>query len=169
MAITFPVFFGANQIMGHLGRFYFPALPFVVAAAALGFDRWLAAGGPRAWSRRSLGARALAGTLLLLGGPRALEAAGRRYEARAETQTLAPLGGYAVPAARPLPELDSWRSSEEIALIARAAPPGTRFAMSEHGLVGARAPGALIIDILGLHDLRFARGGFSTAELWRRG
>jgi hypothetical protein len=171
VAIAFPLFFRANQIMGHLGRFYFPALPFVVTAGALSFDRWLAGGG--AWSARRFAARAAAAALLLLAGPRALEAAGRRYEARADAQALAPVDGAAVgfataAPARPLPELDSWRSSEEIALFARATPPGTRFAMSEHGLVGARARDVVIIDVLGLHDPRFARDGFSTAELWRR-
>ena len=48
------------------------------------------------------------------------------------------------------------------------SPPGTTFAMSEHGLVGAYAPRAVIIDLLGLHDPIFARHGFSAAELWRR-
>jgi hypothetical protein len=40
--------------------------------------------------------------------------------------------------------------------------------MSEHGLVGAAAPDAVIIDVLGLHDREFARGGFRVDELWRR-
>ncbi len=45
---------------------------------------------------------------------------------------------------------------------------GARFAMSEHGLVGALAPDAVIIDVLGLHDRDFALHGFRVAELWRR-
>ena len=40
--------------------------------------------------------------------------------------------------------------------------------MSEHGLVGAMAPDAVIIDVLGLHDRDFALHGFRAAELWRR-
>jgi hypothetical protein len=40
--------------------------------------------------------------------------------------------------------------------------------MTEHGLVAARAPAAVIIDVLGLHDRWFARHGFSAAELFRR-
>jgi hypothetical protein len=40
--------------------------------------------------------------------------------------------------------------------------------MSEHGLVGARAPDAIIVDVLGLHDRAFALKGFTAAELWRR-
>jgi len=162
-------FFGINQIMGHLGRFSFPALPFIVVAGALAFDRWWAAAPPplppraRAWVARAAGA-----AVLLVGGGRALTAAGARYEARAATQPLAPLDGYTVTATVPLPDLDSWRSSQEMAAFARAAPPGTRFAMSEHGLVGASAPDATIIDVLGLHDPIFARAAFRAAELWRR-
>jgi hypothetical protein len=40
--------------------------------------------------------------------------------------------------------------------------------MSEHGLPGALAPQATLIDVLGLHDPYFARHGFSAAELFRR-
>ena len=40
VAVTFAAFFDVNQIMGHLGRFYFPSLPFVVVAAALSVDRF---------------------------------------------------------------------------------------------------------------------------------
>jgi hypothetical protein len=177
VAATFPIFFFAmNQIMGHLGRFYFPALPFLVVAAALSFDRWLidrgsAVCGELAAARlaapRAVARLAVAALLLPLGGW-ALSAAGARYQSRAAVQWLAPLGGYSVSAAQPLPELDSWRSSEEIARLAAAAPPGARLAMSEHGLVGARAPDAVIIDVLGLHDRRFAQRGFSAGELWSR-
>jgi hypothetical protein len=81
---------------------------------------------------------------------------------------LASLDGYRIPAAAPLPDLDSWQASHEIARLAAESPPGTTFAMSEHGLVGAYAPRAVIIDVLGLHDPIFARNGFSAAELWRR-
>jgi hypothetical protein len=116
----------------------------------------------------ALAARATGAVLLLAGGGWALTVAGARYEARAATQPLASLGGFTVAAAAPLPDLDSWRSSQEMAAFARAAPAGTRFAMSEHGLVGASAPDAVIIDVLGLHDPVFARAPFTSAELWRR-
>jgi hypothetical protein len=131
--LTFPFFFWMNQIMGHLGRFFFPFLPFFVVAAALVFDEALLRKSLRPW-------RLVAAAVVILGGGPALEAAGRRYEARARTQALANLDGYTIPAREALPELDSWQASVEIARLAAAAPPGTIFAMSEHGLVGARAP-----------------------------
>jgi hypothetical protein len=160
-ALTIAGLFSLNQIMGHLGRFYFPFLPYFVVAAALVADGALATRTFRPWRV------ALAAAVLLAGGP-ALEWAGRRYQARAATQRLARLDGYATRAAQPLPELDSWQASVEVARLAAAAPPGTVFAMSEHGLVGARAPDAIIVDVLGLHDRTFALHGFTAAELWRR-
>jgi hypothetical protein len=117
---------------------------------------------------RSLLIRLACALLALWGGAHTLEAAGRAYEGRAQTQVLASLDGYRISAAAPLPDLDTWQASHEIARLAAESPPGTTFAMSEHGLVGAYAPRAVIIDVLGLHDPVFARNGFSAAELWRR-
>ena len=165
-AATSAVLFDVNQIMGHLGRFYFPSLPFIVVAAALSFDRFLAS--PMQVTAPAIVARLCAALVLLLGGGWALGAAGTHYQARAATQALAPLGGYTIAAGEPLPDLDSWTSSQEMARFARAAPAGTRFAMSEHGLPGAAAPDAVIVDVLGLHEPDFARHGFRAAELWRR-
>jgi hypothetical protein len=70
------------------------------------------------------------------------------------------------PPPRPFPS--SRQASQEVALLAAASPPGTTIALSEHGLVGADAPRAVLIDVLGLHDPIFARHGFTAAELWRR-
>jgi hypothetical protein len=165
--------FSVNQIMGHLGRFYFPSLPLFVVAGALLADRWVQ-GLPELWTEsaprlaRSLLVRLACALLALMGGAWALDAAGRAYEGRAQTQVLAALDGYRIPAAAPLPDLDSWQASHEIARLAAESPPGTTFAMSEHGLVGSYAPRAVIVDVLGLHDRIFARNGFSVAELWRR-
>jgi hypothetical protein len=173
--VTFAALFSVNQIMGHLGRLFFPSLPLLVVAGALVTDRW-AQGLPdelRATESaprfaRSLLVRLACASLALVGGAWALDATGRAYEGRAQTQVLASLDGYRIPAAAPLPDLDSWQASHEIARLAAESPPGTTFAMSEHGLVGAYAPRAVIIDVLGLHDPIFARNGFSAAELWRR-
>ena len=166
VAATFAAFFDVNQIMGHLGRFYFPSLPFIVVAAALSVDRFFLP--PLEVTAPALVARLGGAAIFLLGGAWALDAAGARYQARAASQSLASIGGYHVVGRHPLPELDSWTSSEEIGRFARSAPMGTRIAMSEHGLVGAMAPDAVIIDVLGLHDRDFALHGFRVAELWRR-
>ena len=157
-----------NQIMGHLGRFYFPFLPFFVAAGALELTSWLAR--VRAGlviHPRTVLLRAGLAVAAVLVADFGLGAAAERYQARARFQTLAATGGYHVLAS-PLPELDSWQSAQAIAAIAAAAPDGTSFAMSEHGLPGALAPRVAIIDVLGLHDRFFAQHGFSAPELFRR-
>jgi hypothetical protein len=163
------VLFRFNQVMGHLGRFYYPFLPFFVAAGALEFDAWWerARQGQVVPRRRLLGRVGLAGLAVLVGST-GLEVAAGRYEARAAGQSLEPPRGFRVEAALPLPEMDSWQAAHALAALAAAAPRGARFAMSEHGLPGAVAPGLAIVDVLGLHDPYFARHGFSAAELFRR-
>lgn len=161
--------FRMNQIMGHLGRFDYPFLPFFVAAGVVTFDRWLLrirTGTVVNFQRSCLRVAASLAVVLLTN--LALSAGARGYDARAKDEPLAQLGGYHVVAQTDLPEMDSWRSARAIAAIAASSPTGTRFAMSEHGLPGALAPNANIIDVLGLHDLGFARHGFSAAELFRR-
>ena len=166
---TFLVFFRFNQIMGHLGRFYYPFLPFFVAAGALEFDAWLGRirEGQTVRPRAMLGRAGLA-VVAMLFGSLSLSVAAGVYGARAYAQKLAPETGFHVPGCDSLPEIDSWQSAHAIAAIAVAAPSGTRFAMSEHGLPGALAPQVTIIDVLGLHDPHFARHGFSAAEFFRR-
>lgn len=166
--VTMVVLGRFNQIMGHLGRFYFPFLPFFVTAGVLELDAWLV--------RLRTGQAAHAGMLwraglavtLTLVGSLSLSAAADRYSSRAQGQKLVALDGFHTPEQTPLPELDSWRSARAIAEMARNAPPHTSFAMSEHGLPGALAPQTTIIDVLGLHDPYFAKHGFSASELFRR-
>ena len=163
------ILFGFNQIMGHLGRFYYPFLPFFVAAGVLEFDAWLGrihAG--HAVRLKAMLARAGVAVVAVLAGNFSLSRAASAYEVRASDQWLAPLGGFHVSACAPLPEFDSWQAARHISAIAAAAPPGTRFAMSEHGFPGVAAPHITIIDLLGLHDPYFARHGFSAADLFRR-
>jgi hypothetical protein len=179
VVLTFAGLFYVNQIMGHLGRFYFPALPWLAFAVAGIMSEYslINAGGARRWV-----GRAAVAVVVMLAGARAVDAAGRWYERRGErdvaaagaavARVTARAGGTApdgivMPAAE-LPELDSWRASVEMARLAADAPRGTVFAMSEHGLVGARAPDAIIVDLVGLHDRAFALGGFSARELMRR-
>ena len=158
-----------NQIMGHLGRFYFPFLPYFVAAGALEFDAWLGrAGTDRAAQSAAMLWRAVVAIALTLAGSLSLSVAADRYSSRAQSQKLVSIDGFHTSAQTPLSDLDSWQSAHALAEIAKAAPAHTSFAMSEHGLPGALAPQSTIIDVLGLHDPYFARHGFSASELFRR-
>jgi PhnB protein len=163
--LTMVALFSVNHIMGHRGRFFVPSLPLFIVAGVLVTDEWIgsrrAVGielppggrpGPHPRVARAMLLRLACALFALVGGGRALESAGRRYERRAETQQLAPVDDDHISAAAPLPELDSWQASQEVALLAAASPPGTTIALSEHGLVGADAPRAVLIDVLGLHD-----------------
>jgi hypothetical protein len=160
------VLFRFNQIMGHLGRFYYPFLPCFVAAGGLAFDGWLAR--RRSAPGKALLVRAGLASLVLLAGHLGLSYGAERYDAQASGPPSPTFGGFRIPARQPLPDLDSWQAAQAIAAIAKSAPAGTRFAMSEHGLPGALAPQAVVIDVLGLHDPTFARRGFSAAELFQR-
>jgi hypothetical protein len=158
-----------NQIMGHLGRFYYPFLPFFVASGALEFDAWLGrmrAGLFGGWAPMFRRAAVAVGATAV--GSLSLSMAADHYSHRAQAQHLMPIDGFHTPAQTPLPELDSWQAAHAIADMAAASPARTSFAMSEHGLPGALAPQVAIIDVLGLHDPYFARHGFSAAELFRR-
>ena len=158
-----------NQIMGHLGRFYYPFLPFFVVAGALEFDAWLGrmrvgrAGVPATLAWRA--GIAIGATLV---SSLSLSLAADLYGSRAQSQKLASIDGFHTATQTSLPELDSWQAAHAIADMAMAAPAGTSFAMSEHGLPGAMAPQITIIDLLGLHDTYFARHGFSATEFFRR-
>ena len=169
------VLFRFNHIMGHLGRFYYPFLPFFVAAGIVAFDGFMAgharASSVVAWfafaSRKTL-TRAAAAVIVVAGGNVVLSLAADAFEARGQEHPLEPAVRYALPAVEPLPEIDSWQAARAVAAIAVAAPAGASFAMSEHGLPGALAPEVRIVDVLGLHDPYFAHHGFSAAELFRR-
>jgi hypothetical protein len=168
--LTISAVMTVNQIMGHLGRFYFPLLPlFVVAGARAVADGLDAVTDERDTARvaRRLVLRLALAMLVLGGGSLGLHAAGTAWAARAP-RSVAAVSDRPIAAATPLPELDSWQASQEMAELAAIAPAGSRMAMSEHGLVGARARATVIIDVLGLHDREFARRGFSAEQLWHR-
>lgn len=156
-----------RHIMGHLGRLFMPGLPFLVMAAACALDGFVLRVQEQRlppWSALAL--RAGASVALVAITTAALQPVGAAWAG-----AQAPAAEVPVPATRSgrvLPELDSWEASQRMARLAAVLPPGTRAAMSEHGLVAARAPQLVIIDVLGLHDRGFARAGFSVAELWRR-
>ena len=167
--VTCLFFFRFNQIMGHLGRFYYPFLPFFVAAGALEFDAWLVRlrAGREVRPAAMLWRAGVALAVTLVGGL-SLSVAAEAYSDHSQAQRFGVVDGFHTTAPTPLPEMDSWQAARAVAEISRAAPVGASFAMSEHGLPGALAPQTTIIDVLGLHDPYFARHGFSAAELFRR-
>ena len=175
VGLTFAYYFSVNQIMGAAARFDFPSLPFFVVAAALVLDSRLQAAGREGLMRpRELLLRLTVLLLVVSAGRQGLAHATAWYQGRLprseqlEEQRRAASLAYPTPAAKPLPAVDRWEAIEQMARIAEAAPKGTVMAMSEYGLVGARAPDVELIDLVGLHDRQFALHGFSASELFRR-
>jgi len=168
--LTFGYYFTVNQIMGVAGRFYMPSLPFLVVAAALMLDERL----------RTVGSKGLLGPkelllrltvllLILAVGRQGLAHASAWYQkGLAEKAAAVVARTYNTPANKPLPPVDRWEALGAMARIAHGAPPGTKIALSEHGLIGATAPQVVLIDLVGLHDRQFAMHGFSADELFDR-
>lgn len=168
VALTFAYFFSVTQVMGFWARYYFPALPFFVMGSFLCLDerfRDLDRPLPSFFSWR--GALAALSLLFFL-----LPFPEKTFIRLYETRFIPALTIYKSAIARDLdgdfPKL-GWRTSiNAISEISSQLPAGTRIAMSEYGLAGARAPQVYIIDLIGLHDPFFAHNGFSTRELFRR-
>jgi hypothetical protein len=168
VAATFLALGQMNQIMGHLGRFYYPFLPFLAVAAVEAAGTALPGAMRAPPPPRRVAVRVVGALAALLLGAISLRALAASYDARARAERLADLDDLPLAAVRPLPELDSFAAARAMGELLRASPPGTSCAMSEHGLPGARAPEAVIIDVLGLHDPAFALAPFSAPALLLR-
>ena len=152
-AMVFAYLATVRQIMGYQARFYFPSLPFIVVAAYAALDagvsRIRSAGftfPPRAAAIRAV---TLMAAVLVLGPFGARASAWYEEYARAKP-SLYQSGLYA-PEGRV--ERIGWqRSNTAILHLVLRCPREVVWAMTEHGQVGAHAPGVRIIDLAGLHD-----------------
>ena len=170
VALTFAYYFSVNQIMGYHARFYFPALPFFVVAAAMLIDDWSRSHEDNEFLGQTQFLLRLTVTLLvILGGRQATYTMAAVYErAFLQPPVVEEYRGYEIDAPAPLPEVDGKATMKGLLHLVREAPQGTILALSEHGEVGAAAPQLTLIDLVGLHDREFALHGFSAKELFRR-
>lgn len=159
VALTWAALASFNQVMGHLGRFYAPALPLVLLSGAVVASRRL-----DAWRRPGPG-RLAAGCAALAAAGLALLFAADRYDARRSPDPPDP---RAPLVASPLPEVDDWRAMTALANALAGAPPGTTLALTEHGVIGARAPHVALLDLSGLHDRAVARQGIDADAVLAR-
>jgi hypothetical protein len=114
---TIAALFSVNQIMGHLGRFYFPSVPLFVVAGALVTDRWIQ--GLPDQLRSTEGAPRLARALLI----------------RLACAWVAPrLSKLRVVPTRPAPKPRPWPH-----LVAIAFPPSPLFLTSTLGKLRMRS------------------------------
>ena len=172
--LTFLYYFSVVQIMGFGARFYFPALPFFVVSSFFVLDHyWQDHGGISTYWKGKLG---LVRLLLIIAisymsfngtfQENAAEAYSKSY--LSSQQRYAPSVQYEIATQSSLPALGWWRTIQEVSEIVTDLPEGTKVALSEHGLIGARAPQVYIIDPQGLHDSVFALHGFSADEFLTR-
>ncbi len=155
-----------RQVMGFDGRYYIPLLPFVIAPALLILDARIVSSDPE---QLKLGTwRAITVMALFVIAPpvsTGLELGYRRFF------PLSPISVPALPHAAfaKLPELEWF---DVIAVFSdKAVAPlvgRTTVAASEVGFLGAAAPDAQIIDLVGLNDIKIGRFGFSMDDLLAR-
>jgi hypothetical protein len=154
-----------RQVMGFVGRYYIPLLPFIVLPALLSADTALARG---TISLRRIGV-ALAITVACYAVARPFESGlERSYTARVVPQPVT-VPSLPVAPRTALPRYGKWYPTVPVLgrLIA-ALPPGAVVAASEVGYIAAAAPHATIIDLVGLNDTSIGLHGFSMDRLLAR-
>ncbi len=174
-AILTPVAFttGYYMILGSTGRteprLCAPSIAFLAFSAAITLDRRLYETKARHIEIKGVVVRCVwlvICTGLWLNRERLIEIYDTLYRGRQCRLDTERVG--VVKAQRPLPVMDWWDGIEAVAYVANHAPPGTKIALSEHGLIGAVAPEVILIDTTGLHDPFFAHYGFSVDALFAR-
>jgi hypothetical protein len=154
-----------RQVMGFVGRYYIPLLPFIVLPALLSADAAIAHG--RVSLRRVGVALAVTAALYVVVRPFELGLE-RNYTARVVPQPVA-VPSLPVTPRTPMPHYAKWYPTVPVLgrLIA-ALPPGAVIAASEVGYIAAAAPHATIIDLVGLNDTSIGLHGFSMDGLLAR-
>jgi hypothetical protein len=164
-ALTLLYLLTVRQVMGFVGRYYIPLLPFVILPALLSADAALVRG--RVSARRVT--VALAVTLGIYAAMRPFELGlERSYTARVVPQPIA-VPSLPVTPHTPMPRYERWYPTVPVlgSLVA-ALPPGAVVAASEVGYIGAIAPKVTVIDLVGLNDTRIGLHGFSMDQLLER-
>ena len=163
-ALTVVYLLTVRQVMGFVGRYYIPLLPFIVVQAVLSVDGALVER-VRVTRRVAFG---IAVALLAYIGLRPIEfEAERKYFARV---VPAPIAVPTLPvAARDSIAQGKWFPIvPAIARAVAALPAGATVAASEVGYLASIAPHANVIDLVGLNDTRIGIHGFSMDELLAR-
>jgi len=166
VAITLSYFFSVLQIMGQDARYSYPSLPFVVLAAFIAVRDRSRALEPST----SLGVRAaaiLVVSLFIVRSPVSrLSIRAWQDSVVGHATAFEPHTRYVVRSRSHLPRLEWWESIVEMTVFAGALPPDAILAASEYGYLGAEHPALRIVDLVGLHDQRFADHGFSADRVF---
>ena len=165
---TFAYLTTLRQVMGWLGRYYIPFLPYLIVPALLLLDRALADADLRRALPRRLAWAAGAVVAVVCAWLPLQEPV---YAAYARRVIPAPVAMPALPiaAAAPLPRIEWDAAITTIAShIAARLPKGASMAASEVGILGSIGRHATLIDLVGLNDTTIGRRGFSMDYLLSR-
>ena len=155
-----------RQVMGFVGRYYIPLLPFLVVPALLSVDTALL-------ERARLARRVLFGVCLAAAAYLGLRPLELRWEGQYTARVVPapiPVPTPPAPASAALPTFGgAWNPiNPAIARMVAQLPAGVTVAASEVGYLGCLAPQANIIDVVGLNDTRIGVQGFSMDDLLAR-
>lgn len=163
-ALTVLYLLTVRQVMGFVGRYYIPLLPFIVVQAVLSVDGALVER-VRVTRRVAFG---IAVAVLAYVAVRPLEfVAERKYFARVVPAAIA-VPTLPVAAPDPIAPTSWFPTVPAIAQAVAGLPAGATIAASEVGYLACIAPHANIIDLVGLNDTRIGIHGFSMEELLAR-
>jgi hypothetical protein len=167
VSTTFIYFGTVTQIMGWVSRYYYPSLPFVVLSCYLAV--WGSTPDPISTQNVTISFTPLklvlcTGLILILINKSVQQSAIQRWEniVIGSPHAVKSKIHYEAPSDVPLPSLGWMPSILAMSDLAEHLPEGTVLAASEYGILGARHPELVIVDILGLHDRTIAHNGFSA-------
>jgi hypothetical protein len=163
--LTFAYLLTVRQVMGFVGRYYIPFLPFFIVPAALAFDAGLVIDGARA-VRRSAIAVVLGVVLFAVSVP-LQNMTSRAYLARIMPVPV-PVPTLVVDAPRALPTLEWFDTIRQISDLVATLPPQTVVAASEVGYLGYASQSKTVIDLVGLNDTDIGAHGFTVQKMLAR-
>jgi hypothetical protein len=155
-----------RQVMGFIGRYYIPLLPFLVVPALLSLDAALVERA-RLMRRVVFGVCVAALAYLCI---RPVEFGWERQYTSRVVPAPIPVPTPPVRATAGLPNFGgAWKPvNPAIARMVASLPDGVTVAASEVGYLASLAPRASIIDLVGLNDTAIGIHGFSMDDLLAR-
>ncbi len=167
VALTFAYLLTMRQVMGWIGRYYLPFLPYLIVPALLLLDRRLAATSIRSSAIR-LGV-ALAAVVAIAAVTWPLQRAAEAAYMKAILANRIPLPPLPTASQEKLPKRVWFDVIKQVAdEIVRPLPADAVIAASEVGYLGAASIGKTLIDLVGLNDTTIGRKGFSMDYLLSR-
>lgn len=168
--LTFAYLLTMRQVMGWIGRYYLPFLPYLVIPAMLLLDRRLAGASglkPTAVRIGMAFAAVVAAVVVSWPAQRGLEAA---YMKAILPERIATPPLPTLAEARTKPPKRAWFDViQQVAdEIVAPLPDDAVIAASEVGYLGVAAKGKALIDLVGLNDTTIGRRGFSMDYLLSR-